>query len=107
MARFALEVPFKIQACRFDGLYIPSFEPYLPGEVTLIAAYGHPSLFPPDINECVERFSCPLEATCENTEGSHECNCPVGYRHSGNTCAGSQFVCVCVFLNQERMSSLL
>ena len=31
-----------------------------------------------DIDECMGDFSCPAEATCEDTEGSYTCDCGTG-----------------------------
>jgi hypothetical protein len=43
-----------------------------------------------DIDECFEgTHACHMTATCENTQGSYDCKCPLGY--SGGTNAG--FAC--------------
>jgi hypothetical protein len=43
-----------------------------------------------DIDECFDgTHGCHMTATCENTEGSYDCKCPIGY--SGGTNAG--FAC--------------
>ena len=44
-----------------------------------------------DINECVMNTTvCPENATCENTPGGYECQCPEGYTHNitENLCEG-------------------
>ena len=34
-----------------------------------------------DINECEMTAVCPENATCTNTPGGYECQCPDGYTH--------------------------
>ena len=43
-----------------------------------------------DINECIEgEFPChPTAAECNNTQGSYECDCNVGYHGDGKSCEG-------------------
>lgn len=49
--------------------------------------------FSADVNECTSSDNeCVTAATCENTDGSYQCNCPVGYhgdgRKDGTGCNG-------------------
>jgi len=42
-----------------------------------------------DVNECTKNPCTSPLATCDNTFGSYQCTCPVGYRStSGGNCQG-------------------
>jgi hypothetical protein len=39
-----------------------------------------------DVDECADPLSCPVGATCVNTDGGFECDCPAGFRRVGDAC---------------------
>ncbi|XP_019620772.1 PREDICTED: uncharacterized protein LOC109467270 [Branchiostoma belcheri] len=39
-----------------------------------------------DVDECDERRTCDVHATCTNTDGSYSCQCASGYVGDGHTC---------------------
>ncbi|KAI8506775.1 hypothetical protein Bbelb_152160 [Branchiostoma belcheri] len=39
-----------------------------------------------DVDECSERRTCDVHATCINTDGSYSCQCAPGYEGDGHTC---------------------
>ena len=42
-----------------------------------------------DLDECkLQLHSCDINAECENTIGSYECQCRSGYRGNGRMCSG-------------------
>ena len=41
-----------------------------------------------DIDECEGNHSCHVNATCNNTLGSHVCECQPGYTGNGQNCTG-------------------
>ena len=44
--------------------------------------------FPVDIDECAEgAHVCDSNAICNNTIGSHNCTCTVGYSGNGSSCS--------------------
>ena len=43
-----------------------------------------------DIDECTtNRHNCDINASCNNTEGSHNCTCKPGYSGDGSNCTGN------------------
>ena len=43
----------------------------------------------PDIEECKDNTDdCHVDALCENTEGSYNCTCRLGYEGDGFNCSG-------------------
>ena len=44
-----------------------------------------------DVNECAEStHNCHQNATCNNTEGSFDCSCNIGYTGNGSFCMGKR-----------------
>ena len=41
-----------------------------------------------DIDECKGNHSCHVNAKCNNTLGSHICECQPGYTGNGQNCTG-------------------
>ena len=52
----------------------------------------------PDIDECSAGHKCDVNAVCNNTKGSYDCNCNEGYYGDGKSCTGYFFVAVVVFV---------
>ena len=43
-----------------------------------------------DIDECATNTDhCDVNAICNNTEGSHNCTCQLGYSGNGTMCTGN------------------
>ena len=47
-----------------------------------------------DVDECsgVDRYHCPGNSSCENTDGSFRCICDTGFEKSGYVCIGMKFI---------------
>ena len=42
-----------------------------------------------DVNECSDgSHRCDMSAICTNTDGSHTCECDIGYLGDGHICSG-------------------
>lgn len=52
-------------------------------------------MFMTDINECLSANNCDPIANCVNTNGNYTCNCPSGYKGSGNKCYSKSFIGFC------------
>ena len=47
----------------------------------------------PDVNECKEgTHNCSSNAVCNNTKGSHNCTCKLGYEGDGKNCTVISFL---------------
>ena len=44
-----------------------------------------------DVDECA-RDTCPVDSTCENSEGSFVCHCGVGFFLDADLCRGGTII---------------
>lgn len=44
-----------------------------------------------DINECTLDDPCDVNADCDNTDGSFDCTCRLGYMGNGLSCQGNLY----------------
>ena len=60
-----------------------------------------------DINECeVITHNCSSNAVCNNTKGSYNCTCKLGYEGDGNNCTGNFFLNLVILYAFESIAML-
>ena len=70
--------------------FISSFHDFSSSQLLKLYLDIHNIIFL-DINECNNSMPCHVNATCNNTIGSYQCNCVAGYAGNGVNCEGIQF----------------
>ena len=46
-----------------------------------------------DVDECAQGTpKCSADAVCDNTQGSHNCECKPGYSEHEGTCTGNEMM---------------